>query len=97
MSIDYLSLIKHKQQGQIIFEVTEYAEEKKRNADNKYDELYWQGRADMGRIVLALAFDGLTFGLLSGNNADYLSDDDVELIEAIKMHNHKQSINGAEQ
>lgn len=68
--------------GNIIYEMVEYAEEEKRKTVGE-EQQYWQGRADMGRIVLALAFDGVAFGLRSGQSAEKFTDLDHDIIDYI--------------
>ena len=79
-------LIKAGEHKQIIFGMVDEAHNKKRKCAKIGDEkgeMYWQGRADMGRLIQALAFDGLSFGLRSGKNAEMLSDSDDDLIDAL--------------
>lgn len=68
--------------GQIVAEMTLFAEEEKRRTSGA-EQQYWQGRADMGRIIHALAFDGLRFGLRSGNSATMFTEMDHDVIDYI--------------
>ena len=86
-------LTAEKHPNQFVFELEKDAENRKRHG-SETEQAYWQGRADAARIIHVTLFDGLTFGLTSGRNAHMLSDEDVELIEAVKHRNRKSERKG---